>query len=108
MAAKTPEASGSSAVAFDYERMIPLFETATTAPVRGVFKEGLKHTCKYFANVDTADAWTSGINGIVGLAWTSETAGSVNAYVTNFATGVIQLVGSAADESGWLHVWSRY
>jgi hypothetical protein len=107
MAAKTPTAGNTTAVAADIDRSIPLFETATTAPIRCVFKEDLKHQCFYFANVDTADAWTSGIRGITSLAWTSESAGSVNAYVTNFTTGVIQLIGSAADESGWLHVWSR-
>jgi hypothetical protein len=97
------------------DRKVPLMPGGSAVPGAGAAgepvyadKENLKHQCFYFADADVGpDTWTSGIRGIVSLAWTVETGGSVSAVLTTAATGVITLVASAGNCTGWLHVWSR-
>lgn len=104
MAEKVPSAAGSSAIVGDPGLTIPLLPPAGSV-ARVIPSEDLIHRCYYFADVDVADTWSSGIDSIVSLAWSPDDANSVNAVL--LADGVVSLVGSAADSKGWLHVWSR-
>lgn len=106
MAAQTPSAAGSSAVVGDPLRTIPIQDSDGQAPTRMGPKEGYRHRCFYFADVDAADAWASGLQGVVCTAWTSESSGSVLTNRATAATGAITLAGSAANQTGWLHVWT--
>lgn len=97
-------------------RVIPAM-LAGTAPSNGtpafLNYESLVHRVFYFDDVDTGDTWTSGIPGIVALAWSndfSNDADFCSARLTTLATGVITftvLGTDAADAQGFLHVWSR-
>jgi hypothetical protein len=109
LAAQVPSAAGSSSLAGDRDLVIPVYTTADVlaAPTGVINKLGLKHQCFYFADVDTADSWTSGIRGIVSLAWANEGLGGVATSLTAADTGEISLAGSSANRKGWLHVWSR-
>ncbi len=74
---------------------------------------GLRHTVWPFFgadnDIDDADVWTSGIQGIVALAWQANQANTdlVTATLTTAATGAITFKATNAGSVGWLHVWSH-
>jgi hypothetical protein len=72
-------------------------------------RSGLKMTTWYFTDIDDTDTWTSGIPGIVAVAWQANQADTdkVGASLTTAATGVVTFDAENANSAGWLWVLSR-
>lgn len=108
MAAKTPSAVGSSALVGDVELFVPLYSEAVAfTPVELVNVAGCRRRTFYFADVDASDTWSSGIVGIVSLAWSNEGTGGVANALQTADGGVIAMAGSSANRKGWLTVYSK-
>lgn len=72
-------------------------------------RHGFQFSIFPFADIDDGDTWTSGIHGVIAVAWQADQADTdkVGATLTEAATGTITFDAENADSNGWLWVLHR-
>lgn len=114
MAAKTPTAFGTSGYVDPQRSLYGGVATATNNLLSDVDQHipdalGLKLSRFHFSDIDDGDTYTSGIPGIVAVAFQAEDIGDdhVAATLTTAATGEITFGSANANSAGWLWVAHR-